>query len=229
VAEKEAPKREGWIAKHGTAVLVSVIATVIGGAILIVLFGGGEGGSGSNTVIQTGASPAPVEKPESFEDAVRKRTIWTTPPLMASSPGYVEMQAPMESYSGDLAVTKIRELVENPDLYEGGPVLVAGKIVEQGDVAGPYLDHEFRLVGPQPGLDFYVGTSGIQVASTGSVVWVLGTLVAVGSTRDPQGNARRSAYLSVRGINQEINSVFGGAASIGSRALRKAIKEVENT
>lgn len=228
MAERGAPEQESWIAKHGTAVLVSVVATVIGGAILIFLFGGDDGQERSSTVIQGGASPPPAERPESLEDAVEQRTIWTTPPLLATGTGYVEMQAPMESYSGDLEVSEIRRLVENPDLYEGGPVLVAGKIVEQGDIAGPYLEHEFRLVGPQPGFDFYVGTSGIQVASTGSVAWVLGTLVAVGSTRDPQGNARRSAYLSVRGFHQEIKSVYGGAASIGSHALRKAIKEVED-
>jgi hypothetical protein len=230
VDEDETPTKESWIAKHGSAVLVGVLATVIGGVILYFVVG--YDGSSQPVVIRAGATGPATEQPsepEDFSEAVAARPFWTSSPFLAKDestaerPEYGERSLPFDQYSYDLVVAKPKALVEDPNQFEGRKLILVGKVLEQQDVSGRFIHHEFRASTGNPDYDLYVVTGRYGFAETGEPTLIIGQLAAAGYTQDPAGKRHRSVYIDARSGN--VKGLFS-ASEIGSKAIRTAYEEV---
>lgn len=212
------------LAKHATAIVVGAATLVIGGALL-ALVTGLLGTSGSDHVVLSKESPAP---PENFRQAVAQRSIWQSAPLLVPQKKSEELLAPVQAQEIDLKVTPIREIVEGPERFERNPVVIVGEVVEQEDVPGRFIEHEYRLVEAERTYDAYVaGTRPYGYGTkTGKLAWAVGRLIGVGTTRDSNGGTHRSIYVDSRAFEWGVEQIES-FHEIGSRAIFEAVLKMK--
>jgi hypothetical protein len=221
----------GWLKEHGVKlVLAPLIAAV--GAGLILYYAFGIGGSETSTSRPGGGRSVPT--PENRTDEAAQRSFWTSPPQTYK--GANESIAETASVrSGEVIAVTPRGLVEKGANEEGHSIFLVGRVltsqVRKSKFEDPYFglgDYKFielHLEGREKGYDAYVAASplvadGVAVAA-GDTIFALGRVAAIGTSTDPAGHRRQTAYFMSFSSGGNFDRIDGTSSS-GIRAAGRA-------
>lgn len=208
-------------------VVAGIVATVVGGFLLYLIFGF-PGSNSSSTTRPPAAQEASAEPVDALEK-IEQRPYWITAPetFDAADAPTAWGVAAVQGYPLDLLVGRSKEMYESPEAFRGKTFYIVGRVVSQQTLAGPFYERELRLVSGERGYDVYVGMGRFSGgASDGDVAVVFGRLAAVGETHAPGLPPQKSVYM----LSLYQNSAGGVESAIlvstTSGSLRKAIRHV---
>jgi hypothetical protein len=185
-----------------------------------------------------GASREALEDPRNATEEIATRSLWRDPPqLFAQAEDslsyegdgngpYIGQVVATDSF-GNVQAYDPEGLAQAGASVQGLPVILVGRVVTDTSQRSEFdVTREVRVVGENRSFDAYIGTDNLGAFPTGTVVYAIGRLAAVGPTETPDGAKLQSSYFlaTLNNNGGEVREVAFDAASRAVLAIAKPLR-----